>query len=62
MQNKTDMERIEYRVVVRNSTLDLNADVNYFLKEGWVCQGGISISLDSYGSFVFAQAIIKKYK
>ena len=56
------MERIEYRVVVRNSTLDLNADVNYFLKEGWVCQGGISISLDSYGSFVFAQAIIKKYK
>ena len=56
------MERIEYRVVVRNSALDLNADVNYFLKEGWFCQGGISISLDSYGSFVFAQAIIKKYK
>ena len=56
------MERIEYKIIVRSSISELNADVNYFLKEGWVCQGGVSISLDSCGSFVFAQAIIKNYE
>jgi hypothetical protein len=56
------MSRTEYRVVVRSSPLELNKDVNYFLKEGWVCQGGISLSLDSYGSFIYAQAIVKNYE
>ena len=56
------MSRTEYRVVVRSSLLELNKDVNYFLKEGWVCQGGISLSLDSYGSFIYAQAIVKNYE
>jgi hypothetical protein len=53
------MKQTEYRVIVRNTLSELNKDVNHFLNEGWVCQGGISLSLDSYGSFIYAQAIIK---
>jgi hypothetical protein len=56
------MSRTEYRVIVRNTLSELNKDVNYFLNQGWVCQGGISLSLDSYGSFVYAQAIVKNYE
>lgn len=53
------MKQTEYRVIVKESSYDLIVDINKFLEEGWVCQGGISLSLDSYGSFIYAQAIIK---
>ena len=53
------MKQTEYRVIVKENSHDLIVDINKFLKEGWVCQGGISLSLDSYGSFIYAQAIIK---
>ena len=56
------MERTEYRVIVKDSSYDLIVDVNYFLKDGWVCLGGVSLSHDSYGRLVYAQAIIKNYE
>lgn len=57
------MKRTEYRVIVKNGSYGLTEDVNYFLKEGWECLGGVSISYDEEMKVLtYAQAIIKNYE
>ena len=37
----------------------LSHKVNDALKEGWICQGGVSISITHYEWYIASQAVIK---
>ena len=53
------IKKTEYRVILKQSSDGLIADINKFLEEGWECMGGVSISYNNSGLLTYDQAIIK---
>lgn len=56
---------MDYMVVEGSTKEQLRVEVKKWLKEGWVIQGGVSITnttaeFDSNTSYTFAQALINK--
>ena len=51
---------MEYKLVICKNDFVLEREVNELLKEGWKCQGGVSISLQK-GEFTQKENIIKNY-
>ena len=50
----------EYRVVHSYKPAKLEEDVNWYLANGWVLVGGVSVAVNSNtGETVFAQAMMK---
>ncbi|MBI2050640.1 MAG: DUF1737 domain-containing protein [Parcubacteria group bacterium] len=48
-----------YFVVLNYDLSKLIEAVNKLMREGWVCQGGVSVSVDSHSSqYYFLQAMI----
>lgn len=64
-----EQSKIEYRIVVENSTTTLTERVNALLNEGWELQGGVSGHTritqprSNYNLYdeLWAQAMIKKH-
>jgi hypothetical protein len=49
----------EYRVIRSYKTSTLEDEVNWYLKNGWVLVGGVSVAVDrDTGKTEFAQAMI----
>jgi len=50
----------EYQVIRGYKPAELEVDVNWYLKNGWVLVGGVAIAVNSNtGETVFAQAMMK---
>ncbi len=52
----------EYKIIVGNSTVDLEQKINNHLKMNWQLQGGISITYNRGGGSAevfYAEAIVK---
>jgi len=52
----------EYTVITAASANDLELSVNERLKDGWECQGGISIAMLAESGREFCQAMVKDVK
>ena len=53
---------MEYKVITGSKQESLVERVNSFLKDGWVLQGGVSVTIVSEEELLFAQAIVKPEK
>lgn len=57
---------MEYKIIIEESPQDLEEQVNKYLADGWILQGGISISRSQnrvsggFDDLVYAQAMVKK--
>jgi len=49
----------EYTIITAASANDLELSVNERLKDGWECQGGISIAMLTESGREFCQAMVK---
>ena len=52
----------EYKVIVGTSTVDLEEQINAFLKMNWQLQGGVSVRYNrgvGNNEMFYAQAIVK---
>ncbi len=58
------MYKIVYadRFLYDNATADLEAEVNALIKEGWIPQGGVSITTnaENHQRYVLCQAMVKR--
>lgn len=52
---------MKYKVLFNYDTEKLEEQVNYFLKNGWKLQGGISVTFKVTGqNLIYAQAMTKE--
>jgi hypothetical protein len=49
----------KYEVIVKSSKAELEALVAHYLNSGWVCDGGVNISMFSPYEISYAQAVQK---
>lgn len=51
---------MEYRILEGSWSNDLETKVHRLIKEGWIPQGGVAVTVDEYDSETFYQAMIKE--
>ena len=49
---------MKYKIIKEGSFTALELEVQTFLNNGWVLQGGVCVSLTSTGSGIYLQALI----
>lgn len=54
---------MEYRILTSESYIDLETTINAKISDGWILQGGISVTLsesDEFRYVIYAQAVTKE--
>lgn len=52
-------EKLDYEVITDWELRDFRSEVQAWLDDGWVCQGGVSITISDNGTKYYAQAIVR---
>lgn len=52
---------MQYAVITMTDPKRLSTAVTEALRDGWQLQGGVSVAMDTYGNFTYAQAVIKEH-
>lgn len=52
-------DSLQYKIIADCDVTELNANVNYYLQQGWCLQGDHCSSRNSNGTNMFSQALIK---
>ena len=50
---------MEYKLITSQYIFDMESKVQQFLREGWMCQGGIAILYDGTQYVTYVQAIVR---
>jgi len=52
---------MEYKIVTSHSAQDLTQSINHYLNDGWVLQGGVTMTTNGYhnNDNRYAQAIVR---
>lgn len=51
---------MEYRIIKAKDQDTLERNIKRCFENGWELQGGVSVCVDHYGAYTYAQAVIKR--